>query len=100
MGITDQELCGNPPVLITAGSETTATTLCSVTSVTWFLLQNDNAMQKLKEEVRTRFHSEEETNVTNVAQLKSSSLLLFFLSSFFFLLYNTIRKSVENFTII
>jgi cytochrome P450 len=66
-GITDQELCGNSIVLITAGSETTATTLCSIT---WFLLQNDDVMQKLKEEVRTRFQSEEEINFTNVAQLK------------------------------
>jgi cytochrome P450 len=29
-GITDQELCGNSLVLITAGSKTTATTLCGV----------------------------------------------------------------------
>ena len=54
-------------VLITVGSEITATTLCSVT---WFLLQNDDTMQKLKEEVRTRFQSEDEINLTNVAQLK------------------------------
>jgi hypothetical protein len=32
--------------------------------------QNDNVMQKLKEEVRTRFESEEEINFTNVSQLK------------------------------
>ncbi|OCK73458.1 cytochrome P450 monooxygenase-like protein [Lepidopterella palustris CBS 459.81] len=65
--VTDEELFGNATTLITAGSETTATVL---SSVTWFLLQNPEAMLKLVSEVRSSFHDTSEINFISVNKLK------------------------------
>ncbi|KAK5626223.1 hypothetical protein RRF57_001938 [Xylaria bambusicola] len=56
----------NAAVLTIAGSETTATTLCGVT---FLLLNSPECLQRLTEEVRTTFDSEEEINMTSVGKL-------------------------------
>lgn len=61
-----QELQGNANILILAGSETTATLL---SGVTYFLVTNPQAMEKLEEEVRSAFSNEDEINVTSVNKL-------------------------------
>lgn len=48
------------------GSETTATLLAGVT---YLLLSNPHALQKLTEEVRSTFSDESEINMTSVNQL-------------------------------
>lgn len=65
-GMTVPEIHSNSIILITAGSETTATFLCGVT---YHLLRNHEPYQKLLEEVRTSFESEDEINSTTVSQL-------------------------------
>lgn len=66
-GITDEELFGNSSTLIIAGSETTATVL---SSVTWFILKNPEAMSKLASEVRSSFRDVSEINVRSINKLK------------------------------
>jgi cytochrome P450 len=61
-GLTDAELVTNSTVLIIAGSETTATLL---SGVTYWLLRTPDALQRVTEEVRCAFESEEEINFTN-----------------------------------
>lgn len=56
-------LSSNAMVLAAAGSETTATLLAGVT---YLLLSNPQAMEKLKTEVRSAFNSPEEITVTSV----------------------------------
>lgn len=60
------ELVSNAEILIIGGSETTASLLCGVT---YLLLQNPEAHQILKDEVRSIFHSEEEINLISVNRL-------------------------------
>lgn len=59
-------LTGMASTLLLAGSETTATTL---TGVTWLLLDNPVAYERLKTEVRSAFQSEDEINFASVQNL-------------------------------
>jgi len=65
-GITNQEYQSTVQTVIIAGSETTATLL---SGVTYFLLKNPEKMQKLVEEIRTSFTSEDEINLISVNKL-------------------------------
>ncbi|CAI4211080.1 unnamed protein product [Parascedosporium putredinis] len=60
------QLAGMASTLLFAGSETTASTL---TGVTWLLLSNPAAYEKLKAEVRSAFQSEDEIDFTSVNSL-------------------------------
>lgn len=53
-------------ILTLAGSETTATLL---SGATYLLLTNPDVMQKLIDEVRSRFKSSDEINLTSVGSL-------------------------------
>ncbi|KAF7891458.1 uncharacterized protein EAF02_001783 [Botrytis sinoallii] len=61
-GLSDEELVANSSILVIAGSETTATLL---SGVTFLLLKNPEAMQKLTHEVRTVMQSEEDITFAN-----------------------------------
>lgn len=63
--LTDWEIVSNASVLVIAGSETTATLL---SGVTYWLLRNPHALQKVTEEVRSAFHSEEEITFQSTTQ--------------------------------
>lgn len=66
-GLTDGEIVENANVLIIAGSETTATLL----SGTMFqLLTNRRCYDRLVEEIRSTFKSEEDITINNVNELK------------------------------
>lgn len=60
------ELIANAEVLIIGGSETTASLL---SGVTYLLLTNPTAHEKLKEEVRTVFQSQEDIDLISVNKL-------------------------------
>ncbi|KAJ5664215.1 hypothetical protein N7507_004946 [Penicillium longicatenatum] len=60
------KLVSNAEILIIGGSETTASLL---SGVTYLLLQNPEAHQILKDEVRSAFHSEEDITLISVNQL-------------------------------
>lgn len=60
------ELIANAEILIIGGSETTASLL---SGVTYLLLTNPIPHQKLKEEVRTVFQSQEEIDLISVSKL-------------------------------
>ncbi|KIA75347.1 hypothetical protein HK57_00200 [Aspergillus ustus] len=66
LGLTIHELIANAEILIIGGSETTATLL---SGVTYLLLRNPHAYEKLTEEVRTVFQNEDEINLVSVSQL-------------------------------
>lgn len=61
-GLSDEELVANSSILVIAGSETTATLL---SGVTFLLLKNPAAMEKLTHEVRTVMQSEEDITFAN-----------------------------------
>jgi cytochrome P450 len=56
----------NASTLIIAGSETTATLL---SGVTYLLLANPSTLEKLTDEVRTTFKSDDEITLTSVGNL-------------------------------
>lgn len=56
-GLTMQELWGEANVLMIAGSDTTSTSLAATL---FYLVRHPRAMEKLKNEVRTRFNNVEE----------------------------------------
>nr|A0A3Q9FEJ4.1 RecName: Full=Cytochrome P450 monooxygenase astA; AltName: Full=Asperterpenoid biosynthesis cluster protein A [Talaromyces wortmannii]AZQ56742.1 cytochrome P450 [Talaromyces wortmannii] len=66
-GMSLPELEINASTLIVAGSETTATLL---SGCTYYLLRNPRVMEKLLNEVRTTFKSEDEIDITTVNGLK------------------------------
>jgi cytochrome P450 len=66
-GMSKAELMGICNLLIIAGSETTATLL---SGVTYHLLRNPKVMERLVAEVRGRFKSESEINLTSVQSLE------------------------------
>ncbi|KAF4338053.1 Isotrichodermin C-15 hydroxylase [Fusarium beomiforme] len=66
-GMSKLEIIENSSVLMTAGSETTATLL---SGTTYFLLKNPDKLEKLTNEIRSTFNSEEEITITQVDQLK------------------------------
>lgn len=59
-------MIANAEILIIGGSETTASLL---SGVTYLLLTNQDAYEKLKDEVRNAFQSQDEINLISVAQL-------------------------------
>ncbi|RAK95680.1 cytochrome P450 [Aspergillus ibericus CBS 121593] len=61
-GLTDEELEANADIIIIAGSETTATLL---SGLTYFLLQNPQAMEKVTREVRFVMQTEADITVQN-----------------------------------
>ncbi|KAL7894093.1 cytochrome P450 [Trichoderma sp. SZMC 28014] len=67
------EICSNASVLILAGSETTATALCSAT---YYLGSNPGPFKKLCDEVRSAFKTEEEINIVSVGQLEYLAAVL------------------------
>ncbi|GAM37655.1 cytochrome P450 monooxygenase [Talaromyces pinophilus] len=66
LNLSIDQLISNAQILMTAGSETSASLL---SAVTYFLLQNPAAYQKLTNEVRSSFSSEKEINISSVKQL-------------------------------
>jgi cytochrome P450 len=66
-GMTEKEIISTFAILLLAGSETTATLL---SAVTFHLLKNPSAMQKLKTEIRTSFTTEDEITQISVNKLK------------------------------
>ena len=56
----------NAEILIIGGSETTATLF---SGVTYYLLMNPDSLQKLTQEVRSSFRSEEEISLISVGKL-------------------------------
>ncbi|KAL7806057.1 cytochrome P450 [Trichoderma gracile] len=60
------ELWDNASLLIIAGSETTATTL---SGVTYFLLSHPEVLEKVKNEVRSSFTSEDQIDLISVQKL-------------------------------
>ncbi|KAJ5738141.1 hypothetical protein N7493_001296 [Penicillium malachiteum] len=62
-GLSQEELLDNVNILVTAGGDTTATTL---SSVTYYITHNPETYQKLASEVRDTFKSEEEITVSAV----------------------------------
>lgn len=68
-----EELQTLSQILIVGGSETTATTL---SSATYYLTTNLPVYQKLVEEIRSRFTSEQEISLTTVGELKYLSAVI------------------------
>ncbi|RAQ66054.1 cytochrome P450 monooxygenase [Aspergillus flavus] len=66
LGLTIDKLTANAETLVVAGSETTATLL---SGVTYLLLKNPEAYQRLREEVRSTFSSEDDINLSSAAKL-------------------------------
>ncbi|KAH6957283.1 cytochrome P450 [Fusarium avenaceum] len=66
-GMSRAEIIENSSLLITAGSETTATLL---SGATYLLLTNREKYDKLTHEIRSAFNSEEEITITRCDQLK------------------------------
>lgn len=65
--ITMEEIMSNVPILVAAGSETTAT---SLSGLTFYLSQYPAVYKKVAEEVRSAFTSESEINFHSAARLK------------------------------
>lgn len=59
-------LIANAEILIIGGSETTATLL---SGVTYYILRNPDVLNKLVDEVRTTFESEDDINLISVNRL-------------------------------
>lgn len=66
-GMSRAEIIENSSLLITAGSETTATTL---SGATYLLLTNRDKYDELTHEIRSAFNSEEEITITRCDHLK------------------------------
>ncbi|KAL0933999.1 cytochrome P450 ClCP1 [Colletotrichum truncatum] len=66
LGISFEQLVSNSSVLITAGSETTATVLAGVT---YFLLANRECLEKVTQEVRSTFQLETDIDIISVGRL-------------------------------
>ncbi|KAJ6112030.1 hypothetical protein N7523_008091 [Penicillium sp. IBT 18751x] len=66
-GFSIPEMITNGSTLIVAGSETTATAL---SGVTYLLLKNPRVMQKLQEEVRGAFESDDQITLENCNKLE------------------------------
>ncbi|KAL2801988.1 cytochrome P450 monooxygenase [Aspergillus granulosus] len=66
LDLTVEHLIANAEILIIGGSETTASLL---SGVTYLLLRNPEAYEKLKDEIRSTFQNQEEINMTSVNKL-------------------------------
>lgn len=62
------EIIGNSRVLLTAGSETTATLL---SGATYYLLQNPDVLHRVQSEVRTLFQKEDEIRLRSASHPSS-----------------------------
>lgn len=65
-GLTDKDFIASSDVILIGGSETTATLL---SGLTYLLLKHPRVLQKLVNEIRTRFQSEEEIDYAGVNSL-------------------------------
>jgi versicolorin B desaturase len=65
-GMTRGEMLNNASILVLAGSETSATTLCGMT---YFLLSNPEAKERLVGEIRSSFASADDISMRSVGQL-------------------------------
>ncbi|KAI0025684.1 putative cytochrome P450 [Xylariomycetidae sp. FL0641] len=65
-GLSFQKLSSNAFILVLAGSETTATTL---SGATYLLLEHPEALEKLKQEVRSTFNNSDEITINTVNHL-------------------------------
>ncbi|KAL6231961.1 hypothetical protein BDW75DRAFT_247543 [Aspergillus navahoensis] len=65
-GLTEEEFIASADTVLLGGSETTATLL---SGVTYYLLKNPRVLQKLVEEIRTKFQSEEDITLAGVNSL-------------------------------
>ncbi|TKX20408.1 cytochrome P450 monooxygenase-like protein 40 [Elsinoe australis] len=72
-GITTQEITSNANLLLVAGTETTATTL---TGTTYLMLKHPEVYQKLKDEVRGRFKSQDEISIEAAGELSYTLAVL------------------------
>lgn len=66
-GLTDKDFIASSDVILVGGSETTATLL---SGLTYLLLKHPRALQKLVDEIRTKFQSEEEIDYNTVNSLE------------------------------
>lgn len=65
-GLTLEELYSNASLIVHAGSQTSAVA-CG--SVTWFLLKNPSAMEKVQEEISCSFRSIDDITFATIARL-------------------------------
>ncbi|KAK4071825.1 hypothetical protein Trihar35433_3889 [Trichoderma harzianum] len=65
-GMTQEEILATAPVLVTAGSETTATLL---SGFFFYLPSNPTAYWRLTEEIRSTFNSEDDINMRSASSL-------------------------------
>lgn len=65
--IDEEEVIVNMPVLVVAGSETTATAL---SGITYYLLKYPETYRRLTEEIRSKFDSPDEVNMVRAGELK------------------------------
>ncbi|PVI03021.1 putative benzoate 4-monooxygenase cytochrome P450 [Periconia macrospinosa] len=63
--LNEEEILGNLRVILTAGSETTATHLCGAT---WFLLTHPTALSRAQAEVRNTFKMPEDMNLRSLSK--------------------------------
>jgi cytochrome P450 len=61
-----QDLVSNAPILVLAGSETTAT---SLSGTTYYLMTNPSVYSRLVKEIRSNIHSHSEVNMSSVGSL-------------------------------
>lgn len=61
------DIASNFPVLIVAGSETTAT---SLSGLTYYLLKNPRVYERLIEEIRSKFRDHSDATLPRIAELK------------------------------
>lgn len=71
--MSKDELVENAAVLIIAGSETTAALLCGAT---YLLAKNPHALERLAQEVRNGFGSEDEIDLVSTQRLKYMQAVL------------------------
>ncbi|KAI0483447.1 cytochrome P450 [Xylaria cf. heliscus] len=64
--VSQEEMAAHSSTFVIAGGETTAT---SMTAITYYLLRSPSSHDKLKREVRSRFNSIGEIDITNSGQL-------------------------------
>jgi cytochrome P450 len=70
--LSHDEIVANMRVIITAGSDTTATTLCGAT---WYLLTHPSTLQRVQSEVRTAFTRPEDITLRSVSQTETLPFL-------------------------
>ncbi|RYP61516.1 hypothetical protein DL770_009770 [Monosporascus sp. CRB-9-2] len=64
--VSQEEMAAHSSTFVIAGGETTAT---SMTAITYYLLKSPSSHEKLKQEIRSRFNSVEEIDITKSGQM-------------------------------